>query len=96
MSAAKNLRTCAKGHQYYKSSDCPVCPVCEKQKKPGEGILSMMSAPARRALENIGISTAHDLTEYSVKEIMTLHGIGPSAMKILKRVLQDHSLSFKK
>lgn len=46
----KTLRTCKNGHRYYKSSDCPVCPVCEEEKRPEEGFLSLVSAPARRAL----------------------------------------------
>jgi hypothetical protein len=29
MSVKGTLRICDKGHQYYKSSDCPICPVCE-------------------------------------------------------------------
>ena len=36
----KNLRTCKKGHQYYKSSECPTCPVCEEEKRPEKGFLS--------------------------------------------------------
>lgn len=32
MVAKKTLRTCKKGHRYYKSSDCPVCPACEKER----------------------------------------------------------------
>jgi len=54
-SSNKSLRTCAKGHKYYKSSDCPTCPICEKELKPATGFLSILSAPARRALENNGI-----------------------------------------
>ena len=26
-------RVCPNGHTYYKSSDCPVCPICENEKK---------------------------------------------------------------
>lgn len=25
----KSLRVCKNGHQYYKSSNCPICPLCE-------------------------------------------------------------------
>jgi len=28
----KELRTCDKGHKYYKSSDCLTCPTCEQEK----------------------------------------------------------------
>ena len=73
---AKSLRTCRKGHSYYKSSDCPVCPVCEKEKKPDEGLLAALAAPARRALEGAGIKTLLQLSRFSEKEniITTWHG----------------------
>ena len=47
----KTLRTCDKGHQYDKSSDCPSCPICEQERKPDSGFLARLSAPARRSLE---------------------------------------------
>ena len=90
------LRTCKKGHQYYKSSDCPTCPVCEKERKPKEGFLSLLSAPARRALENENISTLKQLSKFSEKEILKLHGIGPTAIPILKSALKKEGLSFQK
>lgn len=27
-----SLRTCSKGHKYYKNSECPTCPICEQEK----------------------------------------------------------------
>ncbi|SEB11050.1 RNA polymerase alpha subunit C-terminal domain-containing protein [Paenibacillus sp. 276b] len=89
------LRTCEQGHSYYKSSDCPTCPVCEKERKPKEGFLSLLSAPARRALENQGITTLQILSQYTEKEILKLHGIGPSAMPKLRQALEEEGLSFK-
>jgi len=46
------IKICSKGHQFNKTSDCPTCPICEKECKPRQGLLSQLSAPARRALEN--------------------------------------------
>ncbi|MDR9744447.1 RNA polymerase alpha subunit C-terminal domain-containing protein [Paenibacillus taichungensis] len=89
------LRTCEQGHSYYKSSDCPTCPVCEKERKPKEGFLSLLSAPARRALENQGITTLQLLSQYTEKDILKLHGIGPSAMPKLRQALEEEGLSFK-
>lgn len=89
------LRTCEQGHSYYKSSDCPTCPVCEKERKPKEGFLSLLSAPARRTLENQGITSLQLLSQYSEKEILKLHGIGPSAMPKLRQALEEEGLSFK-
>lgn len=91
----KQLRICPKGHQYYKSSDCPTCPICEAERRPKTGFLSQISAPARRALERQGISNLKQLSEYSEKEISMLHGMGPKAITILKEVLKENNLYFK-
>ncbi|CAM4215561.1 RNA polymerase alpha subunit C-terminal domain-containing protein [Paenibacillus xylanexedens] len=90
------LRTCEQGHSYYKKSDCPTCPTCEAERKTTEGFLALLSSPARRALENEGITTLLQLAEYTEKEILKLHGIGPSAMPKLRKALEEEGLSFKK
>src|SRR6478752_538952 len=92
----KTLRICKNGHQYYKSSNCQVCPVCEKEQKPTDGFLSLLSAPARRALENSGIKTLEQLSEFSESEILALHGMGPGSIPKLKTALHNQGLSFKK
>ena len=89
------LKTCSRGHQYYKSSDWPVCPVCENMKKPDESFSSMV-APARRALENAGIRTPEQLSKYTVTQLLELHGIGPSSIPKLRNVLKSKGLSFKR
>jgi predicted RecB family nuclease len=91
----KTLRICEKGHRYYKSSDCPTCPQCEKERKPNNGFLTLLSAPARRALETKGITTLAQLTAYSEKEILQLHGMGKSSIPKLRAVLEEKGLSFK-
>ena len=95
MELEKTLRTCEKGHQYYKSSDCPTCPVCEEAKKPKEGFLSLLSAPARRALENADIRTLKQVSNYSELDILKLHGIGKTSIPILKAELNKAGLSFR-
>ncbi len=90
----KTLKTCSKGHKFYKSSDCPVCPVCEAERKPESGFLADMSAPARRALEHEGITTLNELSKWSEREILKLHGIGPSSMPGLKKALKASGLEF--
>jgi hypothetical protein len=92
----KNKRTCANGHIYFKSSDCPVCPVCEQERKTTEGFLAELSAPARRALENHGVQSLNQLAAFSEKEILTWHGLGPSSVPKLSKALQEAGLSFKK
>ncbi len=88
-------KTCKKGHRYKKSSDCPTCPVCEAERKPKDGFLSLISAPARRTLERENITTLKALSKWSEEELLKLHGIGPAAIPILRQVLQKGGFSFK-
>lgn len=92
----KELKTCKKGHHYYKSSDCPVCPTCEDERKPKDGFLSLISAPARRALENIGVSNLKQLSELCEADLLKLHGMGPASIPKLKKALTKAGLSLKK
>ncbi|WP_276374189.1 RNA polymerase alpha subunit C-terminal domain-containing protein [Chryseolinea sp. H1M3-3] len=96
MSTKGRLKTCKQGHQYYKSSDCPTCPICEKERKPNEGFLSILGAPARRALEGAGIVTLHQLAKKRESEILQLHGMGPSSIPKLRKALASQGLSFSK
>lgn len=96
MTNTRTLRICPKGHKYFKSTDCPACPVCEQEKKPDIGFLALLSAPARRALHHAGIHTLAQLAQRTEKEILALHGIGPSAMPILRKALKAESLTFRK
>ncbi|UHA75456.1 RNA polymerase alpha subunit C-terminal domain-containing protein [Paenibacillus sp. 481] len=91
----KSLRTCNNGHQYYKSSDCPSCPVCEQERKPEGGFLALLSAPARRALEHNGITSLQQLSTYREKEILQFHGMGPASLPKLRAALSETGLSFK-
>ena len=92
---AKELRICDKGHKYYKSSSCPVCPVCEQERVPADDFLKQLSTPARRALENAGITTLQELAQLSEAEVLSLHGIGPTAMPKLKESLSSNGLAFR-
>lgn len=96
MTPKGTLRICPQGHRYYKSSDCPTCPKCEELKKPSNGFLAGLSAPAQRALSSAGIKNLKQLAKYSEKEILALHGIGPSAIPKLKAALKEQQLSFRK
>jgi hypothetical protein len=96
MTTLKNLRICNKGHKYYKSSDCPNCPTCEQESKPDSGFLSKLSAPARGAFIHNGITTLQQLSKFSEKEILKIHGIGPASLPTLRASLEEDGLSFKK
>ncbi|MBD0295083.1 MAG: hypothetical protein ICV84_07775 [Flavisolibacter sp.] len=95
MPVEKTLRTCTKGHRFYKSSRCPTCPVCEQDRKSQNGFLSLLNAPARRALEAKGIRTLKQLSGFSESEIVSLHGIGPSSMPVLRKSLAEKGFTFK-
>lgn len=90
------LKTCKNGHSYYKSSDCPTCPVCEQERKPDTGFLSVVAAPARRALEHAGIKTLAGLSAWNEDELLELHGMGPGSIPKLKKALKNGGFSFKK
>lgn len=92
----KSLRVCKNGHQYYKSSNCPICPLCETNLAKQSQFLKLLVAPARRAIENKGIKTLRQLSQYSEKEILQLHGIGKSSIPTLKAALASKKLRFKK
>jgi len=56
--------------------------------------LSLLYAPAKRALENANIKTLIQLSKYSEKDILKLHGIGKMAIPILKQELAKARLTF--
>lgn len=93
--ATKTLKTCPKGHQFYKSSDCPTCPVCEQQNKPTSGFLATLSSPARNALLHQGIDTVEKLAAYTEKELLSLHGIGKASLPRFREALEAAGLQFK-
>ena len=97
MQNTKKLITCSRGHQFYKSSDCKVCPKCwPGYYKEKGGVFTELSAPAQRALLNAGISTILKLSKHTKKEVLALHGMGPASIPLLESALKDKGLTFKK
>lgn len=93
----KTLRTCRRGHTYYKSSDCPVCPECWAgyYKNKLKDDFGTLGAPARRALHNAKITSLKQLSRFSQDQVLELHGMGPKAIKQLKVSLRKKKLSFR-
>jgi uncharacterized protein YdhG (YjbR/CyaY superfamily) len=54
-----------------------------------------LGAPAKRALENNGIKTLKQLSQYREQEVLKFHGIGPSSLPKLREALRSENLSFK-
>ncbi len=57
---------------------------------------SLLSAPARRALENNGIKSLQQLSKHSETEIMKFHGVGKTTIPILQKALKEKGLAFEK
>ena len=53
-----------------------------------------LAAPARRALIGAGYLRLEQFTKVSETELRQLHGIGPNAIKQLRRALEARGLSF--
>jgi predicted RecB family nuclease len=90
----RTRRTCPKGHEYWKSSDCPTCPVCEAARKPAAEFMAGLSAPARRALEGAGLTTLAKLARKSESQVLELHGMGPGSMPKLRAALKSKGRAF--
>lgn len=54
-----------------------------------------LSAPARRALDGVGIVRLEQLTTHTEAEILKLRGMGPNALEKLRRALAARGLSFR-
>ncbi len=88
-------RTCPKGHVYERNSLCPVCPYCEKERPLTAPFFAQLVAPARRALESQGIVSLEILSQYTEKQILSLHGMGKTSIPKLKAALEAEGLSFR-
>lgn len=58
--------------------------------------LPITSVPATTAVNLVGIKYLEDLTKYTEKELLALHGVGPKAVRIWKEHLKAKGLDFKK
>lgn len=67
-----------------------------KDQKPDDNVFSELGAPAQRALANEGIKTVEQLSTYTEKEILKLHGIGKTSIPLLQKILKKNKLFFKK
>lgn len=96
MATEKMKKTCQFGHTFYKSSNCPTCPTCEKLKEPASGFLALLSSPARNALLHHNIDTVQKLSNFTEKEILKIHGIGKASLPAFRKALDEEGLNFKK
>ena len=66
-----------------------------KKNKSDTIIFGALGAPAQRALANAGIKILSQLAKYSERELLKLHGLGPSAIPTLKTALESEGLHFR-
>ena len=66
------------------------------EKLDGEWKKLGLAAPARRALVNAEVLKLIDLKKLSEKEFLALHGMGPSASKLIEAEMKRKKISFKK
>jgi hypothetical protein len=62
--------------------------------QPIDHFLSILSAPARRAIENNGMTTLEQLSKYSKKEVLKFHGMGKSSIPKLEKLLSEQNMTF--
>jgi predicted flap endonuclease-1-like 5' DNA nuclease len=51
--------------------------------------------PATSALEVVGVTRLKQLTRWTEKDLLALHGVGPKAVRVLREALAERGLSFK-
>lgn len=54
-----------------------------------------IASPARRALVDRKLLKLTDLKKISEKDLKSLHGMGPNALKILKKEMKKKKIKFK-
>jgi hypothetical protein len=65
----------------------------QKEPLPG-GFPAGLSAPAQRALAGAGYTQIEQLADVTEADILKLHGIGPTAMPLLREALAAKGLRF--
>lgn len=66
------------------------------EKKPPGGDLPKLAAPARRALDRAGVDSLARLSKMREADVAALHGMGPSALAVLKAALKAANKGFLK
>ncbi|MGO2139514.1 MAG: hypothetical protein ACTH30_03810 [Leucobacter sp.] len=59
------------------------------------GDLPRIGRPATSALLLAGVSTLAEVSELSRAKLLSLHGVGPKAVRILEAALAEHGLALK-
>lgn len=67
-------------------------------KQPDDGLpvddLPKLSRPARSALAEVGLMSLEQVSQWSAKDVLALHGMGPKGVRELREALQVRGMSF--
>lgn len=66
------------------------------QKLDTDNWMQSLSKPAQTALLQHGIDSLNKLSQFSVQELLRLHGLGPASIPLLQKTLQGQGLQLKK
>lgn len=97
--AKGKLNICSRGHRFFKSSDCPVCPQCWSgyyRKRHQNDFPEELGAPALRALLGAKITMLAHLAKFTEADILALHGMGTKGVQRLKAAMRARKLAFRK
>ena len=64
-------------------------------KNEGEWQNIGLAAPASRALINANLTKIEHLKRITEKQLLSLHGIGPSSLPIIKKAMKKYKVNFK-
>jgi predicted flap endonuclease-1-like 5' DNA nuclease len=64
------------------------------ENKDTDSPFGKLGNPAQRALANAGITTLQQLSKFTEKEILKLHGMGKASLPILRAALVQGGLAF--
>jgi effector-binding domain-containing protein len=68
--------------------------VADDEPETAESDFPKIGKPALRALNYAGYSRLEQLTQVSEQELLSLHGMGPKAMRLLREALAEEGWSF--
>ena len=94
MATKKTTSKTAKKSSATKSKSKPAAKkaVPKKEKALSKQFLVNLSAPARRALADEGISNLKQLSKYSAAQLLELHGMGPASIPKIEAALREAGL----
>jgi hypothetical protein len=64
-------------------------------KNEGEWQNIGLAAPASRALINANLTKIEHLKRITEKQLLSLHGIGPSSLPIIRKAMKKYKVNFK-